>query len=255
MDYLKQDTAFEKWCENNYLPIFAYVIWRKLFKRFNRGGWCEWITVDNLTLMAECQMKSEKSLILYRNKMIEAGLIEYIKGGKGNPNKYKMTKLYTVKCTAETTVESAVQPQDKDIDCIKYSTNDTQNAVETTVESTVQSSSLHYNKTKTETKTKTNIGADKPRNTQKFIPPTANEVAAYCLERNNGIDAEHFIAYYAARDWIMNNNKKMANWKSAVITWEKRNNQANNFNKPLPETKSEKSFREIVEEAKERGDI
>lgn len=94
MNYIKQDLAFEEWCENDYLPIFSQMIWRKLFKRFNRCGWCEWVTVDNLTLMAETQIKSEATFITYRDKLIEKGFIEYKKGGKMSPNQYKMVQLY-----------------------------------------------------------------------------------------------------------------------------------------------------------------
>lgn len=56
----------------------------------------------------------------------------------------------------------------------------------------------------------------KPR----FIPPTLEEVAQYCRERNNGIDAQHFIDYYAMRGWELNKGRKMKDWKAAIRTWE-----------------------------------
>lgn len=56
--------------------------------------------------------------------------------------------------------------------------------------------------------------------TKRFVPPSLAEVQAYCNERGNNIDAEHFIAYYETRDWMVS-GRKMKNWKSAVITWEK----------------------------------
>lgn len=63
----------------------------------------------------------------------------------------------------------------------------------------------------------------KPKKTPKrFIPPTVEEVAAYCRERNNGIDAEAFVAYYDSKNWMIGSNK-MTKWKSAIVTWEKRN--------------------------------
>ena len=55
-----------------------------------------------------------------------------------------------------------------------------------------------------------------------FIPPTVAEVSAYCKERDNGIDAETFVAHYEAIGWMVG-RAKMKNWKQAVITWEKRN--------------------------------
>lgn len=63
----------------------------------------------------------------------------------------------------------------------------------------------------------------KPKKERKrFIPPTVEEVAAYCRERGNNIDAEAFVAHYSARNWIPKGyTKQMTNWKAAVITWEK----------------------------------
>jgi len=54
-----------------------------------------------------------------------------------------------------------------------------------------------------------------------FIKPTVEEVAKYCLERENKIDAETFVAYYETRGWILSNKNQMKDWKSAIITWEK----------------------------------
>jgi hypothetical protein len=59
--------------------------------------------------------------------------------------------------------------------------------------------------------------------THKFIPPTLDEVIAYCQERRNGIDAERFIDFYASKGWMVGSNK-MKDWKAAVRNWEKRNN-------------------------------
>ena len=56
---------------------------------------------------------------------------------------------------------------------------------------------------------------------KRFTPPTVEEVAAYCRERNNGIDAEHFVDYYAARGWVLSNGKQARDWRACVRTWEK----------------------------------
>ena len=61
-----------------------------------------------------------------------------------------------------------------------------------------------------------------PKGAKRFSPPTVEEVAAYCLERNNGIDAQHFVDYYAQQKWKLSNGNKMADWKAAVRTWESR---------------------------------
>lgn len=54
----------------------------------------------------------------------------------------------------------------------------------------------------------------------RFIPPSADEVAAYCLERKNGVDPERFVDFYAAKGWKVG-NQPMKDWKAAVRTWER----------------------------------
>lgn len=70
---------------------------------------------------------------------------------------------------------------------------------------------------------------DKPQK-KKFIPPTVDEVAAYCQERNNGIDAEEFVDWYQSRNW-MSGKTKLSDWKACVRTWEKKKKNSN-YSKP-----------------------
>lgn len=63
------------------------------------------------------------------------------------------------------------------------------------------------------------IIADKPPSTR-FIPPTLDDVKAYCVERGNGVDPVRFYDYNEARGWMIGKNK-MKNWKAAVRTWER----------------------------------
>ena len=62
---------------------------------------------------------------------------------------------------------------------------------------------------------------------KRFIPPTLEEVQAYCKERNNNVNAQRFIDYYTSNGWQVGKNK-MKNWKAAVRTWEN-----NNYDKPV----------------------
>jgi len=66
---------------------------------------------------------------------------------------------------------------------------------------------------------KDRLGKDRLGN--RFIPPTLEEVSAYCTERNNGIDPERFIDFYESKGWMVGKNK-MKDWKAAVRSWEKR---------------------------------
>ena len=62
------------------------------------------------------------------------------------------------------------------------------------------------------------IDSVKPK---RFVPPTVSKVAAYCKERNNGIDADRFVDWYQSRGW-----KNIKDWKACVRTWEKRDKPA-----------------------------
>jgi hypothetical protein len=59
-----------------------------------------------------------------------------------------------------------------------------------------------------------------------FIPPTLQEVQAYCTERKNNVDPQKFFDYFNTPDtqgktWHDSKGNKVRNWKQKVITWEK----------------------------------
>ena len=53
-----------------------------------------------------------------------------------------------------------------------------------------------------------------------FVPPTLDEVRAYCRERGNRIDPARFIDYYVANGWHAG-KQKMRDWRAAVRNWER----------------------------------
>ena len=71
---------------------------------------------------------------------------------------------------------------------------------------------------------------------KRFIPPSLEEVQAYCRERNNNVDPEQFINFYEAKGWMVGKNK-MKDWKAAVRTWEKRENSTSQQAKAKPTNK------------------
>ena len=64
-----------------------------------------------------------------------------------------------------------------------------------------------------------NKAATPPR--ARFIPPTLEEVQAYCIERENSVDAAYFLDYYAANGWVQGKGKPIKDWKACVRTWER----------------------------------
>lgn len=57
----------------------------------------------------------------------------------------------------------------------------------------------------------------------KFKKPDVFTVAAYCQERQNGVDAQAFVDFYESKGWMIGKNP-MKDWKAAVRTWERQRN-------------------------------
>lgn len=113
MNYISLIKAFESWCENNYLPISAQLLWYKIVSLFNKAGWCEWVTVDNQRLMSLMHIKREATFIDNRDKLIQAELFYYKKGKKGQPNQYKInTTILKVQTEVKTVVKTEVKTVD-----------------------------------------------------------------------------------------------------------------------------------------------
>lgn len=58
----------------------------------------------------------------------------------------------------------------------------------------------------------------KPR--KRFTPPSVDEVAAYCRERGNAVEAQRFVDFYASKGWKVG-NAGMKDWHAAVRNWER----------------------------------
>lgn len=65
----------------------------------------------------------------------------------------------------------------------------------------------------------------------RFVPPSVEEVRAYCVERGNSIDAQRFHDYYEMRGWRAGKDT-MRSWKAAVRTWEQNDRGKPNIRTP-----------------------
>ena len=74
---------------------------------------------------------------------------------------------------------------------------------------------------------------------KRFEKPTLSEIKAYCIERNNNVDAQHFFDYYESNGWKVGKNS-MKNWQAAVRTWEK--NSYTNTTKQQKKTNTEQTL-------------
>lgn len=61
---------------------------------------------------------------------------------------------------------------------------------------------------------------------RRFTPPSVDEVAAYCRERGNGVDAQRFVDFYASKGWRVGSSG-MRDWRAAVRNWERQDNTKN----------------------------
>ena len=55
---------------------------------------------------------------------------------------------------------------------------------------------------------------------KRFKKPTAEEIQAYCDERENGLNGQQIFDFYQAKGWVIGKSP-MKDWKAAVRTWER----------------------------------
>lgn len=84
-------------------------------------------------------------------------------------------------------------------------------------------------------------------NNKRFVPPTEEQVRAYCQERHNKVDVERFVDYYTANGWVQGKGKPIKDWKACVRTWE-RNTKQDKTVIPMPEYIREQINDEVVQE-------
>ena len=70
----------------------------------------------------------------------------------------------------------------------------------------------------TDTETEKETATEKDTATE-TAPPTLAEVTAYCRERRNSIDPQHFVDHYTANGWMIGKSP-MRDWRAAVRRWE-----------------------------------
>lgn len=68
---------------------------------------------------------------------------------------------------------------------------------------------------------------EKKKTVKRFVPPTVEEVRAYCSEHGYNIDAQRFVDYYQQGGWVYGKaHTPMKDWKAAARQWNSRNNNS-----------------------------
>lgn len=157
----------------------------------------------------------------YLKQLVEVGYIEVEQIKENGRFSHNIYTMLTTKspCPKRTDTEDTVYGQtDTNNNSIKNNNNI--NNKELDISNDISNEKNFKNDNEVE-----EIEEEKPKKANKrntFIPPTLDEVTKYCKERGNNIDPEEFIAHYTCRDWyIGKTNRKIKDWKSAVVVWEK----------------------------------
>ena len=232
MSYIDLLNEFNRWLESNMLPASSQLLYYKLLHVFNRAGWPESVQLDNLRLMVLTKIRSVATVIRARDQLVEAGFISFIKGKKGEPNRYTLIKerRSAAENSAEKTTENTLESEsEKDCDRENSTEIDTENDTEN--KSVSESTNDKHNKNKTKTKTKTKNYSpfavaqgeySSPQRTEKpFVRPTVEEVRQYAAEHGYNVNAECFVSYYDSVGWLVG-GVPMCDWRAAVRAWDAR---------------------------------
>ena len=191
MNYLLEILAFHDLVAINQLSTGQIALWHALMYINNKCAWQEWFTVSNRMLESHTGLTRD-GIAKARNKLRQKGYIEFKSNGTA--------------ATAYTMIQKVASNNLQD--GIQVMSNNLQDSLQPCLQDSTTLNKLKQNKTEKSTR-------------KVFSPPTKEEVAAYCRERNNGIDAQTFVDFYAARGWVAG-KVPMKDWRAAVRTWESR---------------------------------
>lgn len=201
MDYIGEIKGFYDLMLTNQLSTGQIALWHGLMHICNKSHWTRQITVSNQVLESITGL-SRKGVYKARNMLKQIGLIDFrANGTKATTYTVKsVNEVLTMVNSTQAGTQASTQPGTQD----------------STQDSTQSSATLIYTNIDTNIKKDTNVSK------KRFVPPSVEEVAAYCKERNNGIDAERFVDFYTAKGWQIGKNK-MKDWQATVRTWERKN--------------------------------
>lgn len=109
MNYIKEINAFRNYLKTNSLEAITQALWYVIADYHNSSNWDRWIAIDNQRLAAELCI-SEKTLIKHRNKLIQAGLLEYkSQQRKKGSGRYKLLSFELGEAGKKETVEQTAE--------------------------------------------------------------------------------------------------------------------------------------------------
>lgn len=183
--------------EQGIISVHEHDLYNYLLHRCNRLNWKNPFNQSTEIICAVLGI-NRNALTNRRNRLKQAGLIKFKEGtAKMKPAEYTIT-------------------------CIE---KDTQGDTLCITLTDTLSYTLDHTLPYTYTKDKTIQDKTKEKGTAKpvvvFRKPSPEEIANYCRERKNTVDAREFFDFYESKGWMIGRNK-MKDWQAAVRNWEKK---------------------------------
>lgn len=197
LSYIDRINAYWNWRVFNSVSDKAQALYFALLHCANRAGFPNELCVPNSTLLSIVNM-SLRELFNVRNTLEQVGLVEIVKGKKGQAATYRFCQISELYCT--------------NIGTNPYTNPDTNPYTNTDT----NPSNIYRQRQDEDIKEVLPKGNTKK---SRFTPPTVDEVKAYCKERHNTVNPERFVSWYEANGWKVGKNP-MKDWKAAVRTWE-----------------------------------
>ena len=183
----------------------------------------QWCTASQAYIAAWANI-TVRGAIKAINKLAEKGLLikETNTCKKGFECKYKAVRPSADDCDSDVNKVQTRYEQSSDVDMnkvqIRYEQS-SDNNIEDNIDNNIKENIIKE-KNETEKDSVPESSARSKKVKEKFIKPTIEEIRAYCYERKNMVDPEHFYDHYESNGWKIGKNG-MKDWKAAVRTWER----------------------------------
>lgn len=90
MNYITEINAFEYRMRRDPLPQAVQLLWYKLMHFSNRLHWPQWFSIDNDRLLSLMGISHEQTLRTARKELLDGGYIQFERGTKGHPSRYRI---------------------------------------------------------------------------------------------------------------------------------------------------------------------
>ena len=198
----------DRFCE---MPVSARLLYYELGMRGDDEGFVQnpkRIMLTTGTTVDDLKVLAAKGYVI----LFDSGVLVITHWQKNNF--IQKDRFHETTCLAE---KAQIQTTDSKI----YELLPSGNKLDTPCIRTVSDleAQIRLDKTRVEKKTRA-------PSSRRFTPPSVDEVAAYCRERRNAVDAQRFVDFYASKGWKVG-SAGMKDWHAAVRNWERQDNTKN----------------------------